>query len=95
MPKPTGAALAAIVLAAELALGGCTFRPQIGMSFDDWNSECRSRNLSGGTLVERSGDRAVYYCGSRETLYTFDGGALANIKDQPAYGGTGQVRLGR
>jgi hypothetical protein len=84
-------ALAVLVLAG----GACTFQPRIGMSFDDWNRECRSKTLSGGTLVERKGTTAVYYCDKRDVFYTFENGGLAAIKNQPAYGPGDSFRVGR
>lgn len=82
----TMAAVAALVAA-------CSFKPQIGMSFDDWNRECRSKTLSGGTLVERKGTTAVYYCKEQDYLYTFENGALAEVKNQPAYDSGAGVKL--
>ena len=71
-----------VVMAAGLlaTLAACSFKPQIGMSFDDWNRECRSKALSGGTLLERKGAAEVYYCGTQDVLYTFENGALAEVK---------------
>ena len=80
------AAVAALVAA-------CSFKPQIGMSFDDWNRQCRSKTLSGGTLVDRKGTTAVYYCNKQDYLYTFENGALAEVKHQPAYDSNANVNL--
>jgi len=73
------------IFALAALLGACSFTPQIGMSFEDWNRQCRSKALSGGTLVERKGSTDVYYCGSQDVLYSFDSGVLAEVKNQPAY----------
>lgn len=82
-------------LAISLLGAGCTFRPQIGMSFEDWNRECRSKTLSGGTLLEQKGSKSVYYCDDRNYLYTFENGGLASITEQPAYGPGDNFKLGR
>lgn len=76
-----------------LAAAACSFRPQVGMSFDDWNRQCRSKTLSGGTLLREEGARSVYYCGTQEDLYTFENGALADIKNQPAYSAGAGLKL--
>jgi hypothetical protein len=86
---PTRCALL-IVLATVAA---CTFKPQIGMSFDDWNRECRTKTLSGGTLLRQEGDTQVYYCATQENLYAFRDGALAEIKVQPAYSAGAGLKL--
>lgn len=85
------AALAVLALAA----GACAFEPRLGMSFDEWNDQCRSRTLAGGTLLERQGSRAVYYCERQDVLYTFENGGLASIKQQPAHGPGDSFRVGR
>ena len=85
-----GAGLALPVLAA-----GCTFEPRIGMSFEEWNRECRSKTLAGGTLLEQQGSKSVYYCDKRTVLYTFENGGLASITQQPAYGPGDSFKLGR
>jgi hypothetical protein len=74
-------------------LAACSFRPQIGMSFEDWNRQCRSKALSGGTLLERKGATDVYYCGTQDVLYSFENGALAEVKSQPAYQSGAGVKL--
>ena len=74
-------------------LAACSFKPQIGMSFEDWNRQCRSKALSGGTLLERKGAAEVYYCGTQDNLYTFENGALAEVKNQPAYQSGAGVKL--
>lgn len=76
-----------------LGAAACSFKPQIGMSFDDWNRECRTKTLSGGTLLRQEGSKAVYYCGAQENLYTFENGALAEIKNQPAYSAGAGMKL--
>jgi hypothetical protein len=77
--------LASAILLAAVAASGCTFQPQIGMSFEDWNRECRSKALTGGTLLEQKGASSVYYCGKQDVLFTFQNGALAAVTNQPAY----------
>jgi hypothetical protein len=77
-----------------LAVGAaCSFKPQIGMSFDDWNRQCRTKALAGGTLLEQKGATAVYYCGTQEVLYRFENGALAEVKNQPAYSAGSGMKL--
>ena len=76
-------------------LAACSFKPQIGMSFDDWNRECRAKALSGGTLVEKKGTTSVYTCGTDDNYYTFENGALAEVKTRAAYGATNNFKFGK
>jgi hypothetical protein len=86
---PTRCAL----LIALATVAACTFKPQIGMSFDDWNRECRTKTLAGGTLLREEGEAQVYYCATQENLYTFRNGALAEITNQPAYSAGAGLKL--
>ena len=76
-----------------VGLAACSFRPQVGMSFDDWNRQCRTKTLAGGTLLRQEGAKSIYYCNTEENLYTFENGVLAEIKNQPAYGAGAGVKL--
>jgi hypothetical protein len=76
-----------------LAAAACSFKPQIGMSFDDWNRECRAKTLGGGTLLRKEGSRSIYYCDTQENLYAFENGALAEITYQPAYAAGAGMKL--
>ena len=84
----------ALALAA-LAGAGCSFQPRIGMSFEEWNRQCRSQTLAGGTLLEQQGSTAVYFCETRDVLYTFVDGGLASIKQEPVDGSRERFRVGR
>ena len=81
------------LLAVAVVGAACSFTPRIGMSFDDWNRQCRAKALAGGTLLEQKGTTAVYYCGTQEVLYRFENGALTEVKNQPAYGATQGLKL--
>ena len=87
--------LVGVLAGVAAVVSACSFKPRIGMSFDDWNRECRSKALSGGTLLERKGTTATYYCYKQDYLYIFENGALAQVVHQPAYDSGSGVNLVR
>lgn len=68
------------LLALLIVLAGCaSFQPRIGMTIDEWKSECRVKNWTNGTLVRAEGDMEVYYCDNVNVFYYFKDGTLVRI----------------
>lgn len=62
------------------AIAGCAgFQPKIGMTLDEWKSECRTKNWSNGTLVRAEDGVEVYYCDNVNIFHYFKDGKLVRI----------------
>lgn len=61
------------------SLAGCSFQPKLGMTFEEWNRECRMKNLTNGTLVKAEGAWEVYYCDNTRIFHYFNKGVLVKI----------------
>lgn len=69
-----------IAIALVINLTACvSFQPRIGMTIEEWKSECRIKNLSEGHLVRAEDNIEVYYCDNVNVFHYFEDGRLVKI----------------
>jgi hypothetical protein len=69
-----------VFIAVAVGLVSCTtFQPKLGMTLQEWKSECRTKNLSSGNLVRAEDNVEVYYCDNVNVFHYFRDGILVRI----------------
>lgn len=66
-----------LLLAVSL-LSSCAMSPHIGMSFADWQEQCRGHSWTKGALVAARDNVEIYRCDD-STLYGFVDGELVEV----------------
>jgi len=65
---------------AVFLLSGCaSFQPRLGISVDEWQSECMVHNWTAGQRVKAEGNKEVYYCDNIYVFHYFEDGKLVKI----------------
>ena len=72
-----------LILVVATMLASCAVRTKQGMSFEEFESRCASKYLTGPTVVSRSEDRAIYICVRDDLEYVFEGGTLVEKRKVP------------
>jgi hypothetical protein len=71
MKNPRLAVIALVIMIIFL-LAGCAPQPKLGMTFEEWNRQCRMKNWTNATLVQAEGEWGVYYCDNVNVFHYFN-----------------------
>lgn len=79
--------ITSIALLVVVTVYGCgSWRPHIGMSFEEWDKQCLKRTWSHGALVGAEGNLEVFYCDHMPNVfYYFEDGILVKVDQGEHY----------
>lgn len=68
------------ILLLSVFLASCaSMEPRIGMSFQEWNDQCRAYQWVNGKLVAADSETQVYTCQDQNQVYIFQNEQLVMI----------------